>query len=66
MAQRRLMCRDEFPMILVGNKADLESERQVRLLEHIIHLCTLRSRGVRLICKVSTQDGKDLGKSLKV
>eukprot|EP00047_Mylnosiga_fluctuans_P001687 m.221466 g.221466 ORF g.221466 m.221466 type:complete len:197 (+) comp10591_c0_seq1:77-667(+) len=39
----RVKDKDEFPMILVGNKADLESERQV-----------------------STQDGKELGKSLKI
>eukprot|EP00048_Salpingoeca_helianthica_P014749 m.223333 g.223333 ORF g.223333 m.223333 type:complete len:194 (-) comp16233_c0_seq1:446-1027(-) len=39
----RVKDKDEFPMILVGNKADLENERQV-----------------------STQEGKDLGKTLKI
>lgn len=39
----RVKDKNEFPMILVGNKSDLDHERQV-----------------------TTQEGKDLGKSLKI
>ena len=32
----RVKDRDEFPMLIVGNKADLEKSRQVRTLPHVL------------------------------
>lgn len=47
----RVKDRDEFPMILVGNKADLDHQRQV------IHLLLVTTHFLQKLYKFSTQVG---------
>ena len=54
----RVKDRDEFPMLIVGNKADLEKNRQVRTVDcepSMISLCL----------KVSRQECENMAKQLK-
>ena len=56
----RVKDRDEFPMILVGNKSDLEMDRTVS--PYPIYVCS----STILALQVNSQEGNDMAKQLKV
>lgn len=60
----RVKDRDEFPMILVGNKSDLEMERTVSLVVYEHVHCKYCSHCVT--DQVNSQEGGDMAKQLKV
>ncbi|KAL8603390.1 Ras-related protein R-Ras2 [Nucella lapillus] len=64
----RVKDRDEFPMLLVANKSDLESQRMVQSSEGQELAKSLKIRYIEASAKnpVQSSEGQELAKSLKI
>ena len=60
----RVKDRDEFPMLMVGNKSDLEAQRVVRILNNVIEDSKIRISNI--FVKVSIEKAQELSRQLKI